>query len=119
MNHKTVTLPAGVVRDVFAKQHPDRLLHLLAETDEPLLYTHAREGLDLHAEQFARALRSLEKWGLVQLRVVPKRERPDGRRRVQIQLTALGRAVVRLHGAVDREWQKIAREESLNDGALA
>lgn len=109
----------GVVRDVFAREHPDALLHLLATADEPLLYTHARDALRLRPEEFKRALGMLERWGLVQLRVVPKAERPDGRRRVRLELTALGRAASHLHDEMDASWSRIAMEEGLAPEALA
>jgi len=109
----------GVVRDVFAREHPDALLHLLSAADRSLLYTEARDALRLRPEEFRRALNSLERWGLVQLRAVPRRERPDERRRVRLELTALGRAVSHLHDEMDSSWQRIAAAEGLSPEALA
>jgi DNA-binding MarR family transcriptional regulator len=106
------------MREVFAREHPDQLLHLLARSEGPVPYTQARETLALQPEQFARALRTLEKWGLVQLRAVPRRERPDHRRRVRIELTVLGHAVVRLHDGMEQQWDRIQQEEGLT-GLLA
>lgn len=108
----------GLVRDVFAREHPDSLLHLLSAAEEPLLYTQARDALRLRPEEFKRALGRLERWGLVQLRVVPRRERPDDRRRVRVELTALGRAASHLHDEMDASWLRIAEQEGLAPEAL-
>lgn len=118
-NHIHVTLPKGVIRDVFARDHPDALLHLLASKEEPPLYTHARDTLGLRPEEFLRALEQLEKWGLVHLRVLRPKERPDQRRRVSLELTLLGRAVVRFHDEMDASWTRIAADQGLAADALA
>ena len=119
MNHTSVTLPIGVVRDVFAREHTDALLHLLSTAEGPLLYTHARDAIRQRPEEFRRSLIGLERWGLVQLRVVPRDERPDARRRVRLELTALGHAVKRLHDDMDASWRRIARSEGLAPEAFA
>lgn len=114
-----MTLPAGLVRNVFSKPHPDALLHHLASAPAAPLYTEARDALGFQPEQFRRALGALEAWGLLQLRVVPKQERPDGRRRVRLELTALGHAAIRLHDAMDQAWRDIAHAQGIPEDALA
>lgn len=114
-----MTLPAGLVRDVFAKPHPDALLHHLASAATAPLYTEARDALGLQPEQFRRALGALEGWGLLQMRVVPKKERPDDRRRVRLELTVLGHAAIQLHSAMDQAWRDIAHAQGIPEDAMA
>lgn len=117
-SHNSVTLPKGVMKDVFSRRAPDELFHLLADAEDPLQYTEARDALGHHPQEFKRALRALEKWGLVQIRAVPRDERPDDRRRVRLELTALGWAVVRLHARIDQAWREIAQDEGIDEDAL-
>lgn len=116
--HNSVTLPKGVMKDVFSRRSPDELFHLLADAEEPLQYTEARDALGHHPQEFKRALSALEKWGLVQVRAVPREERPDDRRRVRLELTALGWAAVRLHARIDQAWKEIAQDEGIDEDAL-
>lgn len=113
-----VTLPSGVMKEVFSRRAPDELFHLLSDAEEPLLYTEARDALGHHPQEFKRALRALEKWGLVQLRTVPRSERPDDRRRVRLELTELGHAAARLHERIDEAWREIAQDEGIDESAL-
>lgn len=106
------------MRDVFSREHPDALLHLLSDSQDPLFYTEARDALGLRPEEFKRALRALEKWALVQLRAVPRAERPDDRRRVRLELTTLGKAVAILHARVDAAWREIAHDKGIDERAL-
>lgn len=106
------------MKDVFTRKGPDELFHLLADAEEPLQYTEARDALGHHPQEFKRALSALEKWGLVQIRAVPRDQRPDDRRRVRLELTALGWAVVRLHARIDEAWREIAQEEGIDETAL-
>ncbi len=113
-----MTVHARLHRDVFTRDHPDRLFHYLANLKEPVLYTHARDALNLKPEEHRRALQALATYALVEKRVVPRRERLDERRRVLIRLSALGHSVSRAHTASMNAWAQAFEGEKIDSRIL-
>lgn len=120
-NHIFVTIPVPVLRDVLGRDHPRNLLLHVAESEDPPRYSAARRNLDLHPQQFQRALDTLEENGLVGLRAPDNlnSDHADRDYHVVLELTAMGALVADLWDRMNTAFSDLAQEHGVPEGALA
>lgn len=120
-NHITVTIPARLLKDVFANEHARGLLLLLDQAEEPVRYSDARRSLDLHPQQFQRALDRLEDLGLLGMRAPADLNKGHAERDyyVFLELTGLGEFAADLWDRIDEGFSTLAREHGIPEQALA
>lgn len=116
-----MTIPARLLRDVFANEHARGLLLLLSEADEPIRYSDARRRLELHPQQFQRALDRLEDLGLLGLKAPADLNKEHAERDyyVFLELTGLGTFAAELWDRIDQGFTSLAREHGVSEQAIA
>lgn len=117
-NHINVTIPRDLVRGVFARKHVHRLLLLLADRDEPVRYSEARDALELHPQQFQRAVEGLERFGLLRIRAPADLNKPHAERTyyVHLELTVLGEFCAELWDRFEADYDALVEEWDMLPG---
>lgn len=119
-NHEYVTIPSGLLREVYGRDRVRDLLLLIKE-HEGIRYSEARRALDLHPQQFQRALDRLEKHGLVGLKAPAALNNPEAERdyHVLLELTGLGDFCVDLWESMNEGYDTLLQHRDVTNQALA
>lgn len=115
-----VTIPSYLLRDVFGNEHARTLLLELTGEEEPVRYSEMRRRLDLHPQQFQRALDRLEDHGLVGLSAPDDPDKPHAKRRYRVFLepTGLGRFCTALWDRMNADFTRLAKEHEIPEERL-
>lgn len=115
-----VTIPSGLLRDILGRAHPRALLLALAEGEDPVRYSEARRELEMHPQQFQRALDALEDAGLLGLQAPDDLNRHDADRDyyVFLELTSIGRFCVALWERINEDYAALRQAHGIPDEAL-
>lgn len=104
-----MTVPREILSEVFGGADANALLGYLARYDRPVRYNQAQRDLDFRREQFRHALSALERFGLVTLSALPKKDRSerDPRRAVYMRLSPVGTIVSQMHERMQDSWSDL------------
>lgn len=119
-NHGYVTIPSGLLREVYGRDRVRDLL-LLIKHHEGIRYSEARRTLDLHPQQFQRALDRLETRGLVGMKAPAALNNPDAKRdyHVVLELTGLGEFCADLWESMNEGYDALLQHRDVSGQALA
>ena len=109
-------VPAPIIKHVFGSESARRLLLLLEESAAPVRYSHARQTLNMHPEEFRRALKALQDFSMVQYRA--PRVGDEAKNAVFLEVSILGRLFAALWREMNNDLAKLMAERHLPSNIL-